>query len=213
MTFRLNVEESYHFWRLFTSLNFQNIRNFKTFELRSTLNESSVLSVLRSSTRLAWQCLLLWHTSNNLSEKAVKGLKFFIEGRYCSLADFSGICIQPTWLYRENYNKTVDSISSRDRKFGVMVMESTDVRRIHSKEKISFCKEWCVYFSYTHRLSKRKRNWHFVCVPLWLCFVKLRTNILGQATCCSLLWFASTIKPEQDYVQFFFYNLEVWYQS
>ena len=110
-------------------------------------------------------------------------IKFFIEGRCCSLADFSGICIQPTWLYRENYNETVDSISSRDRKFGVMVMESTDVRRIHSKEKILFCKEWCVYCSYTHRLSKRKRNWHFVCVPLWLCFVKLRTNILGQATC------------------------------
>ena len=39
--------------------------------------------------------------------------KFFIEGRYCCLADFSGICIQPTWLYRENYNETVDSISSR----------------------------------------------------------------------------------------------------
>ena len=139
--------------------------------------------------------------------------KFFIEGRYCCLADFSGICIQPTWLYRENYNETVDSISSRDRKFGVMVMESTDVRRIHSKEKILFCKEWCVYFSYTHRLSKRKRNWHFVCVPLWLCFVKLRTNILGQATCCSLLWFASTTKPEQDYVRLIFYNLEVLYQS
>ena len=46
---------------------------------------------------------------------------------------------------------------------------------------ILFCKEWCVYCSYTHRLSKRKRNWHFVCVPLWLCFVKLKTNILGQS--------------------------------
>ena len=73
------------------------------------------------------------------------------------------------------------TVSLRDRSFGVMVMESTDARSIHSKEKILFCKEWCVYCSYTHRLSKRKRNWHFVCVPLWLCFVKLRTNILGQS--------------------------------
>ena len=62
-----------------------------------------------------------------------------------------------------------------------LAMESTDARRIHSKEKTLLCKEWCVYCSYTHRLSKRKRNWHFVCVPLWFCFVKLKTNILGQS--------------------------------
>ena len=149
------------FLRLFTFFNFQNIQNFKAFELPSTFYESSVLSVLGPG-------LLPWHTSNNISEKEVWMviLKIFLHGRYCSLAYFSRIYL--TLPREEAITMRQFTVFLRNRGFRVMVMESTDALRIHLKENILFCKEWCVYCSYTHWLSKRKRNSHFVCVPLWL---------------------------------------------
>ena len=87
MTYWLNFEESYHFWILSTFFDFQNIW---------------------IAINIEWiECLLPWHTSNNLSEQEVKGLNGDIQISYrrkiLSPADFTGICILPTWLYREKW--------------------------------------------------------------------------------------------------------------